>query len=1260
MSTHLVKGDTEDSPNTQPAGCPENSGATVGINRADSGSFIENFFQEKNIRWMLGIGAAIVFSCSLMLVTRQWQEWSVAEKFLTVLGYTGVLFVSAEVGRKRLGLKLTTSVLHSLCILLMPVCFLALSWLSAGEAAQSLSMLQAVGLMIPASIMAWLIGTRVFDQLLNGRQMTFVVSYFLLCLFGALPHARIVAEHLSLSDAGAGVLATVATLVFWVTMSAGVLKVNRHIFWLTEEHRKPRIFGFAPIALLGIQFVLLVCTKTLGTQPIQWFGLALVLLAATVFQTARTIAAVFRQRTGGLMSPMPASIIVPIYLGLALTAAGVCLSFHSFHFSGPTTFAVVPTCIIAAGVMALAARDTGHAAFVWCSLICTTIAYQCAPTLMGTLVQQLKDSAASAVQEQRLPVAFYGITYLPLVAVLATVARKLRLGRYSQFCPAVQQFATALVLICFAVSLSHVKAAFLIPCLSILTFGVLAVVFTDRRYVLGSIAALIIATATANPFAAAMRWSHTWDASVTATYLIGLSLLLVLSSKPDRLIQQIPLPAGRGRFLFEDSSGNGRRILQNAGLSMGCVFAVLLSGIMVSHMGEPWTGNNQLQFIMVMCLLGLQTMRDRTYQWGMIFWLLATVAATSCIHPLDLTFVELVRGISVIGAGISSLCLLAIRKFRCNAAQADSLRVLRQRLIASQECSPLTDSRTRIAEAFVVPLCDLSLFVTSCLAVIYHLPSLLATSATLGAIPASVSTMAVVVWLFVIGQLIQTKFPTVVGATLLPLLCTGLLCTFAPSIASYEWYPAVWSTSAGLMLATNAFRGRNQNDTLRTVAMCWLTSIALLSFALLSLPVRTAGLVAMATLYAIERKNVSPAQRAWFCIGVNIHLLLLLAKIAGCTGHLSLLIFGKANTEILPVLLPALAASILVFDRSWRQLDETVTSAWAIILRVAAALGLLLIYLPANNQSLFPLPVITGSVLIAIAEFRLAIRNQSCARVWNGLVLIAMMTAYLVFNGIISIGAGVAPLLLLFMSAAALRIAFRSAGDPGTGVFSLPLQTTGLALTALASILSAVRGLTGAYSPFAGFNSLILFFAAGICFHQWMLTHRRTYAVAAGFIVNLSLMVTWNTLNLKDAQLYLVPLGLSLLGLVELLRKELPDRLHDPLRYVGSLTILVSPVFQILHGSWLHLLSLLVLCVVVILLSIGLRLRVLVYTGSAFLIADLIAIVVRGSVDHPALLWVSGVGVGISVIALAAFCESHREKVLQKIRFLTAQLATWE
>jgi hypothetical protein len=52
--------------------------------------------------------------------------------------------------------------------------------------------------------------------------------------------------------------------------------------------------------------------------------------------------------------------------------------------------------------------------------------------------------------------------------------------------------------------------------------------------------------------------------------------------------------------------------------------------------------------------------------------------------------------------------------------------------------------------------------------------------------------------------------------------------------------------------------------------------------------------------------------------------------------------------------------------------------------------------------------------------------------------------------------------------------------------------------------------------------------------------------------------------------------------------------------------------------------------------------------------------VVRGSIDRPGLLWFAGIVVGAAVISLAAYCERHREQLLQKLRLMAAELETWK
>ena len=193
-----------------------------------------------------------------------------------------------------------------------------------------------------------------------------------------------------------------------------------------------------------------------------------------------------------------------------------------------------------------------------------------------------------------------------------------------------------------------------------------------------------------------------------------------------------------------------------------------------------------------------------------------------------------------------------------------------------------------------------------------------------------------------------------------------------------------------------------------------------------------------------------------------------------------------------------------------------------------------------------------------------------------------------------------------------------------------------------------------------GMKSLAVLMTAAYYFWCGIEEKRKGLIVLAAAIVNFALILLWRDLELSDPQFFMIPIGVSVVGLVELLKREIPAGMRNPLRYAGALMILVSPVFHIATGSWLHLFSLLVCSTLVALAAIGFRIRPLLYTGTAFLVADLIAMVVRGTIDNPDLLWLVGLAAGAGVIALAAFFERKRDNVLSRMRLLTTELATWE
>ncbi len=406
----------------EPSGCPDgeetacnapaqdapDAPAAVGGPERASIPFIErflgSFLQERNIRWLLVVGAAIVFGSSLMLVTREWEQLSSQVKYLTVLGYTAATFGLSRIGQRRLALRQTARVLQLLTVLLLPVTFLALRWLSPGTAAQDPgTVIEFLALSIPALALLWYSATRTFDDVLRERQSTVLFSYLILCVAGALP----VVEH--------AWTAAALSAGLWCVMTAGVVKVNRHVFRLVEEHRQSRISGFLPIALLGMLYVTQVGFKTVHAVSPEWLGFGCVLLATTILLTSRAVADVFRQRTGDLVRPLPWSVGLPLFAGLVLIAVGVGVAFTGF----PATQAVVPTTLIAAILLFLAAQDTRHSGFTWAALLCLSVAYQTPPAMFREIALAFRDAAAGSLQEQRLPLAFYGLTWLPLIIGVA-------------------------------------------------------------------------------------------------------------------------------------------------------------------------------------------------------------------------------------------------------------------------------------------------------------------------------------------------------------------------------------------------------------------------------------------------------------------------------------------------------------------------------------------------------------------------------------------------------------------------------------------------------------------------------------------------------------------------------------------------------------------------------------------------------------------------------------------------------------------------
>src|SRR5260221_4724375 len=110
--------------------------------------------------------------------------------------------------------------------------------------------------------------------------------------------------------------------------------------------------------------------------------------------------------------------------------------------------------------MGVIARRTNKSAFVWAMLICLALSYNFSYSLFQDLAALLIHRGAVAVHEQRLPIAFYGLTYLPLLIELAGIATWAERTGNAFFARPVRQFVAGLSCLWLAVAFQHPKAVF--------------------------------------------------------------------------------------------------------------------------------------------------------------------------------------------------------------------------------------------------------------------------------------------------------------------------------------------------------------------------------------------------------------------------------------------------------------------------------------------------------------------------------------------------------------------------------------------------------------------------------------------------------------------------------------------------------------------------------------------------------------------------------------------------------------------------------
>jgi len=1200
--------------------------------------FLDSFLQEQNIKWMLGMGTLLLLGSSLRLVSIHWGEYTPFWKYGILLAYTATIYLAGQISYFRLGLLRTGTMLMALTVLLIPVTFYALHWVQpAGQFGLS-ELVQQAGLVLLLGVnlvLSTIASSRIFVHFLRRPQPTFQCSYMALSLAGAavpgLPPSW-----------SFGNLA-----VLWLLFAAGTLKVNRHVFWLCEEERRPRIFGFFPLILLGAQFLGLFAVNLASQIDMQWWGLACVLVAIPILLTSDTVARGFQQRTGNLIRPLPSSIVAPLMTGLLLCAAGLCFAMAGL----PRPSAIVPTAALASIVLGVVASRTQYPVFTWFSIGAVLLAYQFSPLFFLEFAKAVIHRGAAVVHESRLPYAFYGLTYLPILLLFTSASLLAQRFQKAIFAVPLRQAAIWLASLLLVAAFGHPKALFPVSMTMLGVFAMQAISFADRRLLIPANLALIAAAWGFPAFqSSVLQWS-----SAPHSPLFYLTITGVLQLTSGRWIDRFSL-----RFDGENREPNiSPRICElfslvvtvfastnfvitaitQGGQTPPVFIGLMLGGLLIAHSllnVDPRLGLTTIVFLNLLFL------------WNWFSFSFSWESSLLCVVVL-LCF-----------QWIAGLCL--------------------QRRPAWIVSSTFAGPMKGLSEVF-----QWGVMLGAILPVLLHVhfkdpvhPSLIWTASGLMA-----------VWCYCAALQKRQKGLVVGGFLIILLLSSAILVQHVGMMLIQEWIPLIWSMAS--MGQFVVFRiAKNQKSasptygvpvasassltslfpTMEILNTAVLVSVLVGSTALLGIPLRLAAGAAIAGLLWKRNDETRLIPRELTLCLANWQILcLLIYWLTGSDNFVHKLTLPQVLSVAFPISLFA-ALSIVVVEaglcrssyqgtnRSGRQI--LIGQELLLAILCAATMGLPGLS-PAMglNSAQIAMAVITF-ITLAISQLIRACREQSTTAVWLAEVIGGAAFGYLAGFGVIELSLRTGMSVLLSLSVILWISGRLAARTNRLAILSGPFQLTAYWLPLLVVVLGIVHHGMHSADSWKGLNSLALLLSACFYFCQGMNHFRLRNWVLSLSILNVALVLLWRELEWHDAQFFMIPLGASVLLLTELLWKEIPRQFHDPMRYTGALIILVSPTFEIVGGSWLHLLSLMFLAVSIVLLAIGLRVRTLVYTGTAFLIADLIAMLVRGSLSYPNLLWASGIVLGLGVIALAAYCEHHREILMSRVRLISAELETWK
>jgi hypothetical protein len=174
-------------------------------------------------------------------------------------------------------------------------------------------------------------------------------------------------------------------------------------------------------------------------------------------------------------------------------------------------------------------------------------------------------------------------------------------------------------------------------------------------------------------------------------------------------------------------------------------------------------------------------------------------------------------------------------------------------------------------------------------------------------------------------------------------------------------------------------------------------------------------------------------------------------------------------------------------------------------------------------------------------------------------------------------------------------------------------------------------------------------------------------AAMIGF-VSFVLIVFWTKLELRALHAYVIPVGLGVLGLLQLFGRGLPVETRNRIRLVTLLAMLGSASYYALVDDrypMAYNLTLLLLCLGAMALGSWLRIRLYLVLGLTGVLVDLASIVVKALVHLDRGERMTSVGlmvlvVGAALVGGAVYYKTHREELDTRVEGWRGRLGDWE